>query len=557
VKLSNRPTPHASRSYLKTGSMLIALAIVTVVSILLPLMWELRAAKRQTRRRAPAPQPSSPETQHAPLREPVRAAGEPTRGDAVPPPRARDIAREPRTQPAGAASWIARPVAVVVTAAILALASGGTALALLSAGDTGTDPRGAVSGATTSPYDIDGDGAVTIPDAVLVLAHVGERSTAGVTNWPGAAYDVNKNGFVSLQDVQIVIAHVGEQAPTPTAQPTVTTTSAPFIAPTHTPPPPPTATTVPATATRVPATATRVPPTATPPPAGGPKLLFGLGDQAPGAKNNRLNLEAPVGMYASWYNGPDDLGFHRNYRDSGFIRNSIYNTGRAAQLIIWSDVPEDGTPCGRRYPISDGINADMAHLAQSWAGTAADPPLYVSLFTEFQTYPCQDNRWVGSEAYYLKLAEKAVQIRDIFHQYAPNSVVCMSWGGWQRRWDNPTLGEGRSLMPHLDGLMGLMDNQCFQAMHDSGNVTDVREMAKYLAPFPGGVYVSHYKPEGSTDATFVSDLQQIMTDGYLTELAGYGLFAWSFMDGRMWNDPDEAASYQLVKDAVFKYGTPP
>jgi hypothetical protein len=33
----------------------------------------------------------------------------------------------------------------------------------------------------------------------------------------------------------------------------------------------------------------------------------------------------------------------------------------------------------------------MRQLAQTFAGTAGGPPLYVTLFTEFQTYPCKDN----------------------------------------------------------------------------------------------------------------------------------------------------------------------
>jgi len=123
-----------------------------------------------------------------------------------------------------------------------------------------------------------------------------------------------------------------------------------------------------------------------------PSLLFGLGPEAHAAQHSALNQQAPLGVYTSWYNGPDDLSWMSGWKTS-FIP-SIYAGGRAVHLIIFGGGgAETGTPCGRQYPLSAGINDDMAQLAQIFAGRATDPPLYVTLFTEFQTFPCIDNQW--------------------------------------------------------------------------------------------------------------------------------------------------------------------
>ena len=56
------------------------------------------------------------------------------------------------------------------------------------------------------------------------------------------------------------------------------------------------------------------------------------------------------------------------------------------------------------------------------------------------------------------------------------------------------------------------------------------------------------------DATFLSDVSAMMTDNYLREVTGYGLFAWSWMDDDNFDGPEEATQYQIVKDAVLRYG---
>jgi hypothetical protein len=283
-----------------------------------------------------------------------------------------------------------------------------------------------------------------------------------------------------------------------------------------------------------------------------PSLLFGLGPEAHAAANSPLNQQAPLGMYSTWYNGPGDLDWMRDWEGS-FVPQ-VYASGRATHIIIHSDGSETGTPCGRQYPISPGINDDMAQLAQIFAGRATDPPLYVTLFTEFQTYPCVDNQWEGAEDYYTALQAKMLQIKDIFHQYAPNARVSIGWGGWQSRWDDPASGGGRSLFQYFNGVMAQMDFQSFQAMQGDGNVGDVRRMSETLGAY-GAVMLAHYKPNNGSRTTYTADITAMMTDAFLNEVTGYGLFAWSFMDtAQMSSDP---SIFALVKDAVLRYGRPP
>jgi hypothetical protein len=246
----------------------------------------------------------------------------------------------------------------------------------------------------------------------------------------------------------------------------------------------------------------------------------------------------------------------RNWYTSGFIQKTIYGTGRAAHLIIWSDVPNATSPaCGRPYPISTRILDDMKTLATYWAGTPSDPPLYVTLFTEFQTYPCTESQWSGAEGYYALLQQRMLEIRDIFHANAPNARVSIGWGGWQARWDDPGDGGGKSLISHFADVMRQMDFQSVQFMSDDGNDDDAQRMVSILGAY-GPVMVAHYKPEHASTARFHDDIAAIMTDDALGKLVAHGLFAWSFMDQSMFNNPEdpiEAANFSLVVDAVRRY----
>jgi len=290
-----------------------------------------------------------------------------------------------------------------------------------------------------------------------------------------------------------------------------------------------------------------------------PKLLFGIGPEADGALKTRLAQEAPVKMLTSWYNGPGDLSWMTGWRTN--LVPQAYASGKALHLIVWAGDAEVsfptkyGTACGRSYPLSDRFLGDMHQLATTFAGSAGGPPLYVTLFTEFQTYPCVDNQWsVTPEVtnYYRALKDRYLEALAVFHQYAPNSRVSLGWGGWQARWDAPATGGGRSLFGYFADVMRASDFQSFQAMASDSNVNDIRDMTKILGAY-GKVLLAHYKPDNGSQATFDADLKTVFTDAYLAELTSAGLFGFSFMDNA--NLSSSESSYQLVKSAVTRYAS--
>lgn len=289
-----------------------------------------------------------------------------------------------------------------------------------------------------------------------------------------------------------------------------------------------------------------------------PRLLFGLGPTASGARASALAGQAPLHMLTTWYNAPSDLGWMAGWRDD--VIPQAYAAGYAQHVVVYVGGGETtiatsyGTACGRPYPLSDRFLGDMRQLAQIFAGAAAGPPLYVTLFTEFQTYPCKDNAWspdAPTTAYYRALKERYLQALAVFHQNAPNARVSLGWGGWQARWDDPATGAGRSLFGYFDDVLRASDFQSFQAMSSESNLADVRAMVARLGVY-GPVMLAHYKPDNGSPATFERDLRAMLTDAYLAEVTRAGLFAWSFMDST--NLDSSPSMFQFTRDAIARYG---
>jgi hypothetical protein len=288
-----------------------------------------------------------------------------------------------------------------------------------------------------------------------------------------------------------------------------------------------------------------------------PRLLFGIGPEANQARVTPLARQAPVRMLTSWYNGPSDLDWMAAWRHTEVPR--AYAAGYRLHVVVYSGDAEGPVPtpygqaCGRAYPLSDRFPDDMRQLARIFAGPAGGPRLYVSLFTEFQTYPCTDNAWnadPAATAYYRALKDRYRSTQAIFHRLAPNARVSLSWGGWQARWDDPATGAGRSLFRHFADVLGAADFQSFQAMATDTNTADIRAMVRALGAY-GPVMLAHYKPDNGSAAVFAADLRAILTDRYLAEVTRHGLFAMSFMD-----DANLTASAELhgfVRGAIRRY----
>lgn len=278
---------------------------------------------------------------------------------------------------------------------------------------------------------------------------------------------------------------------------------------------------------------------------------------------SRLRTEAPASLrlLTTWYNGPNDLGWLTDWGDD--LIPQAYSRGDALHLVVFTDGLETqiptayGTACGRPYPLSDRFLGDMRTLAQTFRGAATGPPLYVTLFTEFQTFPCRDNAWnpdAQTTAYYQALKDVYRASLAIFHQEAPNARVSLGWGGWQLRWDDPAIGGGRSLIPHFADVLAESDFQSFQAMQSDGNVNDVRAFVHRLNDY-GPVLLAHYKPDNAAQPTFDADVRAMLTDAFLGEMTAAGLFGWSFMDHQ--NLSASETTFQFVKAAVQRYGASP
>jgi hypothetical protein len=282
-------------------------------------------------------------------------------------------------------------------------------------------------------------------------------------------------------------------------------------------------------------------------------FLFGLGPEADQAMQTRLFHEGNVRMLTSWYNGPNDLLWITDWSDD--LVPHAYANNYTFHLVTFTDLPEGpletpyGPACGRAYPLSLGFLDDIRKVAQTFRGKGN---LYVTLFTEFQTYPCSDNEWVGSENYYKTLKDQYKKAVQIFHTEAPNAKVGISWGGWQSRWDDKAKGGGRSLIPYFEDSIKISDITAFQAMQSDTNAQDIRDMTKILGKYGKPVMLSHFRPDNGSQETFEKDVHVLFTDEVMKELQQNGLMGISFMNSL--NSEANEDVFQFVKGATERYG---
>jgi hypothetical protein len=286
------------------------------------------------------------------------------------------------------------------------------------------------------------------------------------------------------------------------------------------------------------------------------RLLFGLGPEADSAAGSPLVHNAPVMMLTSWFNGSRDLSWMSRWRPTVIL--PAYRKGFALHLVVWDGgsegplVTPHGFACGRAYALSEQFLKDMRVLARTFAGAPGDR-LYVTLFAEFQTYPCRDNAWSPdpqTTAYYETLKDQYLKALAIFHAQAPNARVSLGWGGWQATWDNPAIGGGRSLFKHFADVMERSGFQSFQSLESPTAVNDANRMTRALATY-GPVMLAFYKPFGATSFAQQAQLASFLSRADLARLHRSGLFALSFMDTSFLHDQ---ASLKLVETAVRDSG---
>lgn len=281
------------------------------------------------------------------------------------------------------------------------------------------------------------------------------------------------------------------------------------------------------------------------------RLLFGLGTTADYALSSALAQRAPVRLLTTWFNSTADLEWLGLWEDT--LIPQTYADGYAHQVIVFdggatgTTQTRYGEACGQLYALSAQFLEDMQRLATIFRG---DGPLYVTMFTELQTYPCEHNQWQGSEAYYQALKDQYLAAMDIFHRRNPNAMVGLSWGGWQGRWDDSSVGGGRSLIGHFADVLRRSDYQAFQAMQSDSNVEDIRVMTDLLSPY-GPVLLAHYLPDDESTSVWDEDLSTVFTDDYVADITRRGLFGFAFMDPLLVNADDERM--QRAVDVVRRH----
>ena len=146
------------------------------------------------------------------------------------------------------------------------------------------------------------------------------------------------------------------------------------------------------------------------------KLLFGLGDEISAATSAPLYLHGGVNMVTSWYNGPSDLAWMSGYASTDVV-SDLYQQGKALELVVWlADEPA--------YAVSPQFQSDLAKLIDIFKGNGPYyGPLYVVLYTEFETYSDQPGYDAQLRTSYLAAVSK---IHSLYRQ----AYVALGFGGY-------------------------------------------------------------------------------------------------------------------------------
>jgi len=277
-----------------------------------------------------------------------------------------------------------------------------------------------------------------------------------------------------------------------------------------------------------------------------PYLLWGMGDQISGAKKSPVFREAPMSMITSWYNKPDDLDWMSGYRDETTMTD-LYRRGYAQELVVWlADYPQ--------YAIGDAFREDLKELIRIFKGNGPDyGPLYVVLFTEFETYS-------DDPAYFADLKDAFLQARDIIKQEYEQAYVALGFGGYG--WIG---APERDLKDWEIEALEAGDFAAVQHMHHANRldlmIPQVRRSVKQLGSYGKPVMVSHFKlwsdegdPPGLASQSFNTFIGNMFTRKSLEEMADDGLFAWGFMDDTYINDSGTARS--RIMEIISRHTAP-
>ena len=279
-----------------------------------------------------------------------------------------------------------------------------------------------------------------------------------------------------------------------------------------------------------------------------PKLLFGLGDEISAATSSPLYLHGGVNMVTSWYNGPSDLDWMSGYA-AGDTISGLYRQGKALELIVWlADEPE--------YAVSPQFQADIQRLVQIFKGNGPYyGPLYIVLFTEFETYSDQPGYDIQLRSAYLEA------VREI-HSIYQRAYVALGFGGYVWTTASPV----RDLQ-FWKPAIAASDFTAFQAMQDetsrtpSGEnivVPEIEDAVRQLGRFGKPVMVSHFELWGDPKAAskVLARVAATVLSGHeLKTLSSQGLFAFDFMGAQYVNG--DGPGFIAAESVLTRYAAGP
>ena len=274
-----------------------------------------------------------------------------------------------------------------------------------------------------------------------------------------------------------------------------------------------------------------------------PQVLFGMGDEISGATATPIYAQAPVDMVTSWYNGPGDLGWMTGYRSTGTM-SQLYGQGKALELVVW-------LANHARYALSTRFQHDLASLVTTFRGNGPHyGPLYIVLFTEFETYS-------SSPTYTAQLMQAYVRAVATVHAVDPSAKVALGLGGYDWSASRPV----RDLTPYAAAFQA-SDFVAVQEMQSCTNEAllegQVRASVAQLGTLGKPVMISHFKLWGTAacqTAAFGTFESHLLTDASMATLTSERLFAWGFMNDHYINDP--GPTFTTAVADLTRYGAPP
>jgi hypothetical protein len=257
------------------------------------------------------------------------------------------------------------------------------------------------------------------------------------------------------------------------------------------------------------------------------RVLWGIGDQLGPAREAPFYRDGGARMVSSWFNNPGDLGWMKGYRGSDF--SDQYGAHRALELVVWLADNAD-------YAVSPRFQTDIRTLTRLYKGSGPNyGPLYIVLFTEFETYKG------GDPAYQAKLMSAYLKAVAVIHSEYDQARVALGFGGYG--WDGV---HDRDLAPYRQ-VIEASDFTAVQQMQACSSevggqnimVPKIRSSVRQLGSYGKPVMISHFKLWGDAAcqaSAFEKFSREMFSPASLAALTADKLFAWGFMSDHFIND---------------------